>query len=174
MKVVAMAAWRIEALRLAGACAGLLALSAALGTGTNLLRPKATRLPWVGDWDHHVENQAFRAGIPVALLAGARERVEDPAVAILDARIPAQYAAGHLPRALNLPVAEAELRIGSYVHLLTPQTPLLVYCGEAGCTDGLELALKLRAFGFSDVTLYPGGFAEWTAYGGATRTGDKP
>ena len=170
----AMAAWRLEALRLAGTCAGLLALSAALGGGVHLLRPKATRLPWVGDWEHHVENKAFRAGLPVAMLAGARERVENPAVAILDARIPAQYAAGHLPRALSLPVDEAETRIGAYVHLLTPTTPLLVYCGEAGCTDGLDLAMKLRTFGFTDVTLYPGGYAEWTAYGGAVRKGTAP
>ena len=174
MNAVAEAARRIEALRLAGACAGLLALAAALGATVNLLRPEATRLPWVGDWKHHIENKAFRAGIPVALLASARERVEDPAVAILDARIPAEYAAGHLPRALSLPVDEAELRIGSYVQVLTPQTPILTYCGGGDCSDGLDLALKLRAFGFENVTLYAGGLVEWKAYGGATRTGDKP
>ena len=57
---------------------------------------------------------------------------------------------------------------------LRPDTPLLVYCGGADCTDALELALKLRELGFSDLTLYPGGYAEWVAYGGATRAGDAP
>ena len=37
-----------------------------------------------------------------------------------------------------------------------------------------ELALKLRELGFSDVTLYPGGYAEWVQYGGATHAGDAP
>ena len=170
----ALAIGRGEALRLARACAGLLILSAGLGVSANRLRPAATRLPWVGDWEHHIENKAFRAGLPVALLHRVRERVEDPSGAILDARPPAEYQAGHLPRALSLPVADAEQRIGAYVDRLTPQTPLLVYCGGGDCIDGFELALKLREFGFTDVTLYPGGYAEWTTYGGATRTGAQP
>ena len=170
----AAATRRLELLRLVFASAGLLTLATALGTTVNRLRPEATRLPWVGDWKHHIENKAFRAGIPVALLASARERVEDPTIAILDARNAEEYAAGHLPRALSLPVDEAELRIGSYVRLLTPQTPILAYCGGGDCSDGLDLALKLREFGFENVTLYAGGVLEWKAYGGALRAGDKP
>lgn len=161
-------------LRLAGACAGLLALAAALGVAVNVWRPEATRLPWVGDWERHVESKAFRAGIPVSFLAGARDRVGDSATAIFDARIPEQYRAGHLPRALNLPVGEVDQRLGAYVHWLTPETPILVYCGGADCADALELAVRLRELGFKDLTLYPGGYAEWTAYGGAIRTGDAP
>lgn len=174
MSAAAQATRRREWLRLLGPAAGLLALSAALGAAANVVRPAATRLPWVGDWDHHIENKAFRAGLPVALLVGVRERVEDPAVAILDARTFAEYQAGHLPRALSLPVHEAEVRIGAYVDRLTPETPLLVYCGGGDCIDGFDLALKLRSFGFSNVTLYPGGFAEWKAYGGAVRTEAAP
>lgn len=174
MNSAAAATRRLDMLRLVGACAVMLALAASLGATVNLLRPKATRLPWVGDWKHHLENKAFLAGIPVTMLVGARERVEDPAVAILDARIPADYAAGHLPRALSLPVDEAERRIGAYVERLTPQTPILAYCGGGDCADGLELAIKLREFGFENVTLYAGGLTEWKAYGGAVRTGDKP
>ena len=34
---------------LAGSCASLLALSLALGAAANLLRPSASRLPWIGD-----------------------------------------------------------------------------------------------------------------------------
>ena len=41
-------------------------------------------------------------------------------------------------------------------------------------TDALDLALKLRELGFADLTLYPGGYAEWVQYGGATRAGDAP
>jgi rhodanese-related sulfurtransferase len=165
---------RGETLRLAGACAALLLLAAGLGIAVNFLRPAATRLPWVGDWKHHVETKAFRAGIPVAFLAGVRERTEDPSTVIFDARIPEHYEAGHLPGARNLPVGEADQRLGAFASLLTPETPVLVYCGGSDCLDALELALKLREYGFQDLTLYPGGYAEWTEYGGDVSTGSEP
>ena len=165
---------RGETLRLIGACAGLLVLSAALGSAVNLLRPAAGRLPWKGDWSRHVENKAFRAGIPVTFLAGAQARTADPATAVFDARVPEQYETGHLPGARNLPVDDADRRLGDFASWLTPDTPILVYCGGADCADALELALKLREYGFQDLTLYPGGYAEWTEYGGAVRTGGEP
>ena len=34
--------------------------------------------------------------------------------------------------------------------------------------------MKLREYGFEDVTLYPGGYAEWTEYGGLVWKGDAP
>ena len=64
--------------------------------------------------------------------------------------------------------------VGAYAGLLTPKTPILVYCGGADCADALELAVKLRELGFQDLTLYPGGYAEWTEYGGAVRAGSEP
>lgn len=163
-----------EVFSLVCTCAGLLGLAAILGTIVNTVRPAATRLPWKGDWEHHLETKAFQAGIPVVFLAGARERAEDPAVVVFDARTRAEYEAGHLPRAHSLPVAETDARLGAYARLLTLQTPLLVYCGGAQCADALDLALKLRAYGFENLTLYPGGFAEWTEYGGEVRTGGEP
>lgn len=152
----------------------LLAMAALLGIVANIVRPKATRLPWVSDWDRHIETLAFRSGIPVTFLNGAQTRVSDPATVIIDARLPEEFAAGHLPRAWSLPVAEAEQRIVNYVSQLTPETPILVYCGGSECDDALELAKKLRDFGFQDVTLYPGGLAEWVEYGGDIHTGDEP
>lgn len=170
----AIAIRRDATLRLAGACAALLALAAGLGLAVNFLRPAATRLPWVGDWQHHIETKAFQAGIPVAFLAGAREQTEDPTAMVFDARVPEQYEAGHLPSARNLPVGDADWRLGAYASLLTPTTPILVYCGDSDCADALELAVKLREYGFQDLTLYPGGYAEWTEYGGDVHAGSEP
>ncbi len=171
---VLTAAQRNEGFRLIRACAGLLTLSVALGTSVNFLRPSATRLPWVGDWEHHIETKAFRAGIPVAFLAGTQQRLADSSVVVFDARTPDLYDYGHIPRALNLPVGEMDQRLGNFVSLLTPKTPILVYCGGADCGDALELAIKLRELGFADLTLYPGGYAEWKEYGGTIRKGMEP
>jgi len=165
---------RGESLRLAGACAGLLALSAVLGVTVNLLRPLASRLPWAGDWDDHIETKAYHAGIPLVFLAGAKERIAEGSAMLFDARTPEQYAAGHLPGARNLPLHEVDERLAAYASLLTMQTPIWVYCGGAECGDALELAIQLRTYGFEDLTLYPGGFAEWTEYGEAIHTGEMP
>lgn len=152
----------------------MMLLALVLGATANALRPAAGRLAWVGDWSRHIETLAFRAGIPVVFLNGTRELVNNPETVVFDARPPEEYAAGHLPGALNLPVGEVDARIGRYAHLLTPETPILTYCDGMDCTDGLELARKIRAFGFNNVTLYPGGFAEWVAYEGKIRTGEDP
>ena len=174
MTAGASALRRGDALRLAGAGAALLAVSAVLGIAVNFLRPAATRLPWTSDWAHHVENLAFRAGIPVTFLEGVRARVGAADGITFDARIPEQYAAGHLPGAFNLPLEDVEPRLVAHADRLHLDTPILVYCGGADCTDALELAVKLRGLGFTDLTLYPGGYAEWVQYGGATRAGDAP
>ena len=171
---VLTAAQRLEGLRLIGACAGLMMLAAVLGTVVNSLRPAVTHLSWVGDWEHHIETKAFRAGIPVTFLAGTQQRSADSSVVLLDARTPDLYEHGHIPRALNLPVGEMDQRLGNFASLLTPQTPILVYCGGADCGDALELAIKLREVGFADLTLYPGGYAEWKEYGGTIRKGMEP
>lgn len=165
---------RNETLRMAGTCAALLAVAAGLGIAVNFLRPEATRLPWVGDWQRHVETKAFQAGIPVVFLAGMRERAEDPTTMVFDARVPNQYEAGHLPGARNLPVGDVDRRLSALANLLTPETPILTYCGGSDCADALELAVKLREYGFQDLTLYPGGYAEWKEYGGAVHEGSEP
>ena len=174
MTAGAAAIRRGDALRLAGAGVALVAVSAVLGIAVNFLRPAATRPPWIGDWSHHVENLAFRAGIPVAFLEGVRARVGAADGITFDARIPEQYAAGHLPGAFNLPLEDVERQLVAHAARLHLDTPILVYCGGADCTDALELAVKLRGLGFTDLTLYPGGYAEWVQYGGATRAGGAP
>ena len=155
-------------------CVALLACAAIFGAAANSIRPKSSRLPWRGNWDRHVETLAFRAGIPVVFLLGARAMAADPSVVVFDARPPAEYAKGHIARAFSMPVADVERRILDHVHRLRPDTPVLAYCGSAECDDALELAKALRGLGFSKVSLYPGGFDEWTAYGGAIRSGDLP
>lgn len=151
----------------------LMALALVLGAAANVLRSPAARLPWRGEWDDHIETRAYRAGIPLIFLPGVRERLGAPEVVILDARGAAAYAAGHLPGALNIPVAEAEQRLADHAARLTPDTTLLVYCSGIECSDALELALKLRQWGFEKILLYPGGYEEWTAYGGAVQKGRR-
>lgn len=159
---------------IASAGGWILLAAVGLGLAVNTLRPAATHLAWVNDWERHIETQAFRAGIPVVFLPGVRERMEGATTVFLDARSAAAYQAGHLPGAFSVPVEELEQALGDLVAILTPETPLVAYCNDAGCTDGLELAERLKAIGFLQVSLYSGGYEEWAKYGGAISTGDNP
>ena len=106
--------------------------------------------------------------------AEAARLLREEGATLVDVREPDEHARQRIPGARNLPVDEADRRLGDFASWLTPDTPVLVYCGGADCADALDLALKLREYGFQDLTLYPGGYAEWTEYGGAVRTGGEP
>lgn len=167
-------AFRRRTGRLIGSCAILLMLAIVLGICVNLFRPVASRLPWIGDWDEHIETRAFNAGIPVVFLLAAREWVQTGEGVLLDARPLEQYRAGHLPGALPMPLDAVDERLAEYAALLDMDTPVWMYCSGEDCADSLDLALKLRTYGFTDLTLYPGGYAEWKEYGGTIHQGDEP
>jgi hydroxyacylglutathione hydrolase len=81
--------------------------------------------------------------------------------ALLDVRSRAEWAAGHLPGAVNLPLGEIEQRLGD----LPRARPLIVQC-QTGARAAIAASL-LRALGIEEVYLYGGGFAEWSASGQA-------
>ncbi|MBR6022430.1 MAG: rhodanese-like domain-containing protein [Kiritimatiellae bacterium] len=144
----------------------LIALLAILaGVLFNALRP--TPLPWGADWSHHVETRARNAALPLVHLPDLRDALasRNPPV-LLDARPAADYAAAHLPAARSLPADSAEDAFSALSLDLALDAPIVAYCRDVSCDDALVLALALRDRGFSAVSLYPGGIAEWTAYKG--------
>ena len=128
-------------------------------------------LPWRADWSGHIENRAVRAGIPLAGIGRVRTVMVVRDALLIDARESAHFRAGHVPGAVSLPLAEARERLMAEPVSPEPGHPLIVYCGGLDCDDALDLALLLRRFGYRDVTLFAGGWAEWRAAGGAVETG---
>jgi hydroxyacylglutathione hydrolase len=74
-------------------------------------------------------------------------------------RAEGEWKAGHIPGSLNLPVAELEERARE----LPRDRPLLVHC-QSGLRAAIAASL-LRAGGFPDVRVFPGGFAQWSSAG---------
>ena len=74
---------------------------------------------------------AARAQIDEVSNEQARELLEQ-GIAILDVREPAEFAAGHLPGAINIPRGVLEFKIGSHPGLADRDRPLLVYCQLGG------------------------------------------
>jgi rhodanese-related sulfurtransferase len=81
--------------------------------------------------------------------------------AIVDVRTPAEFAAGHLRDAKNIPLADLGTRIGE-LDKAKVKTVILV-CQNGTRTD--KAARLLKTAGFEDIYGLEGGIAGWTAAG---------
>ena len=99
---------------------------------------------------------AMKAVSRQELLAGL-ERGE---VVLLDVRPEEEYAAGHLPEALNIPLASLE----SMLDQLPRDREIVAYCRGPYCALSHEAVMWLRERGFQ-VRRFAEGFPEWKAAG---------
>ncbi|MBI5070436.1 MAG: rhodanese-like domain-containing protein [Deltaproteobacteria bacterium] len=88
-------------------------------------------------------------------------------VRVVDVRTPAEFAAGHVPGALNIPFEEMERR---HAELGPPSTPVLLYC-RSGRRSGIA-AEVLRGKGFDRLYDFQT-LDRWVAAGGAVQTGSS-
>ncbi len=87
-------------------------------------------------------------------------RVKKGLVTVLDVRPPEEYAAGHLPGAINVPVE----RLQSYLAKLPKRKEVIAYCRGPYCLMSFQAVEKLRARGLKARRL-ENGFPEWRAAG---------
>lgn len=88
------------------------------------------------------------------------ERARKSLVTVLDVRPPEEYAAGHLPGAINIPVHELEKRIKE----LPKQREVIAYCRGPYCLMSFDAVEKLRKKGWRARRL-ENGLPEWRAAG---------
>jgi rhodanese-related sulfurtransferase/predicted transcriptional regulator len=87
-------------------------------------------------------------------------RIADGLVTVLDVRPEDEFALGHLPGALNIPLSELESRLSE----LSPDTEIVAYCRGPYCVFAFEAVAALRAKGFRALRLEDG-YPEWKASG---------
>jgi len=138
----------------------LLLLSLVAGLVVNLGRAKP--LPWHQAWSRHVEAASQDIGVPTVGLEEARKIAESQMYLILDARPPADFAAGHIPTAFNVPSAQIDVYLPQVMPLLTPAQPIMTYCSGKSCDESVLLSKHLLQNGFTNLVLFLGGWAEWT------------
>ncbi len=109
---------------------------------------------------------------PMALdLAQALELFEGGLAVFVDARMPDEFAAGHIPRAFNLPYDDLESHLDVLNYL--PEDGLVIaYCDGSECELSLELADELTAMGFGQVRVFFGGWEQWSEAGYPTEEGE--
>lgn len=88
------------------------------------------------------------------------DRLEAGLVTVLDVRPEDEFALGHLPGALNIPLAELAKRLGE----LDPDQEIVAYCRGPYCVLSYEAVAALRARGFK-VRRLEDGYPEWRAAG---------
>jgi len=88
------------------------------------------------------------------------ERVNQGLVTVIDVRPPEEFAAGHVPGAINVPPAELE----KHLQALDASLEVVAYCRGAHCILSFDAVEKLRAQGLKASRLEEG-FPEWKSAG---------
>lgn len=93
------------------------------------------------------------------------ERAKQGLVTVLDVRPPEEFAAGHLPGAVNIPIERLESELAK----LPKRREVVAYCRGPYCLMSFEAVTKLRKRGWKARRL-ENGFPEWKAAGLPVRT----
>ena len=103
---------------------------------------------------------AERDGLEPVTRGELIERARDGLVTVLDVRPADEFALGHLPGAVNVPLAELATRLAE----LDPDREVVAYCRGAYCVLSFEAVAALRARGLRARRLEEG-YPEWRAAG---------
>lgn len=88
------------------------------------------------------------------------QRAKEGSVTVLDVRPQAEYAAGHLPGAVNVPLTELKRHLSEF----DPQREIIAYCRGPYCILAFEAVKLLRGKGFR-VRRLQDGYPEWKSAG---------
>ncbi|MEI6085378.1 MAG: rhodanese-like domain-containing protein [Verrucomicrobiota bacterium] len=92
----------------------------------------------------------------------------------LDARAPADYAAGHIGNAFNVPAENFDAHYSPVAGMLTPASRIVTYCDGLECDLSHHLTDRLRQLGYTNVHILKNGWTVWRNAGLATSTGGQP
>jgi len=130
------------------------------GMALNFLRPDPLPLAY----KPRAQRLPAESRIPTVSLAGITSADRNKTSVFIDAREPDFFEGGHLPGAINIPASR--VAGGDFGGLASdPATPLIVYCSGGDCPDSYRVASALVAKGFQNVSVFAGGWDEWSASG---------
>jgi rhodanese-related sulfurtransferase len=78
---------------------------------------------------------------------------------VIDVREYDEYAAGHLPGAINIPRGVLEFKIGMVPECARKDGAFLIYCRTSG--RAALSAVQLHRIGYSDIVSMAGGYEAW-------------
>jgi rhodanese-related sulfurtransferase len=92
----------------------------------------------------------------------------------LDARAPADYAAGHIANAFSLPAEEFDAHYPAVAAMLTTDSVIVCYCDGTECDLSHHLSDALKQRGYTNIRILFNGWTSWHGAGYPTATGGQP
>ncbi len=92
------------------------------------------------------------------------ERVRDGLVTVLDVRPAEEYAAGHVPGAVNIPLQELEQRLDELGNQEGENREIVAYCRGPHCVLAFDAVARLREKGINARRMEDG-YPEWKTAG---------
>jgi 3-mercaptopyruvate sulfurtransferase SseA len=160
----------------------LMIVAAVIGIGVNAARPQGLPLIQKGEAVATAQQgspvDTTKAVEPTAKgaidIAEMKRQFDGKTAVILDARAPDEYEAGHIPGSINIPHDE----IPKYQDVLTKEVSndahVICYCRGPDCDFADLLATELKIIGWQDVSVFSGGWEEWTKANYPTEKGPRP
>lgn len=99
--------------------------------------------------------------IPRIELSTARRLIKEGSI-FVDARRKRDFDIGHVDGAINVPVDANDVIRRDAMKAVPLDVPVVVYCQSEMCQFADIVAGKIRLDGFSDVSILPGGWMEWS------------
>lgn len=104
-------------------------------------------------------------GIAFIGRAEVEELFQAGGAVLVDSRTAAEYAAGHIPGAVNAPLDSPERALADLAAGRPLGRPIVVYCEGGDCQTSTAAARLIHDRGFRDVRVYQGGWADWLSAG---------
>ena len=93
----------------------------------------------------------------------------DTDTVFIDARYARDYEAGHLEGAISVPVDANDIERKKVTADIAKNARIVMYCQSSGCKYAEIVAIKLIDDGYSNISIYKGGWAEWKEKNGKKR-----
>lgn len=153
---------------------GVIAAATLLGIVVNSVRPGgipliqkgkpvSTTLPVATDSTSTDSTSTDSTSAGVVTLKQMKQIFDEGKAFIIDARDPGEFNEGHIPRAINVPYD----KLPEYLDMLSAEVPtnaqVVVYCRGPGCDFSDQLATELKILGYENVSVFKGGWDQWTA-----------
>lgn len=148
----------------------LLAISLILAFGVNFFSPHGIALTGVWyDNRGRIELEKPPSYDPaidsVLTMEDAFDLWKSGQAIFIDARLPDEYAEGHLPGAINLPFERWDDYWDEVSPLLAPDAKIVIYCGGIDCELSVDVARELIYLGYKNAYIFFGGYSKWLDFG---------
>jgi rhodanese-related sulfurtransferase len=137
-------------------------LSAVLGIASHF---SLVRRFFGGEFRESFVDAGRYPGIVFITRAEVEDLIHSGQAVAVDSRTQAEFSAGHIPGAINVPLDSSERALADLAAKYPLGQLLVVYCEGGDCQTSTALARLIYDKGFRDIRVYQGGWTDWTAAG---------